>query len=174
MLLNVQCSVYPVGVEAWFDSTVRQDVNAGIRTRAELKSKDPVLACLMQEVFGDDEWRYQHDCPKPLAMPTWESYRHGKSGEGPSGQAAAGGQPSAQSDEAGGQEHLDVEGADADQQQLEMPAAAHDDQSAASRGMMRAPGAGDEGDDWQGGSLAASLGACTVSVCNVCLASRCV
>ncbi|KXZ44114.1 hypothetical protein GPECTOR_73g635 [Gonium pectorale] len=61
---------WAVAVESWFESTVRDDVNGGIRTRAALRSHDPRLAALLEATFGDGPWRYWHDCPRPLAMPS--------------------------------------------------------------------------------------------------------
>lgn len=48
------------GAQAWFDATLRSDVNSGINTRAKLKAHDPALAALLAQVFGDGPWRYGH------------------------------------------------------------------------------------------------------------------
>ncbi|GFR51070.1 hypothetical protein Agub_g13394, partial [Astrephomene gubernaculifera] len=69
MMTNEQ-EYWAVAVESWFESTVREDINGGIRTRAALRAHDPRLARLLEEAFGDGSWRYWHDCPRPLAMPT--------------------------------------------------------------------------------------------------------
>lgn len=54
------------GVQAWFDASVRVDVNGGINTRELLCQRDPRLAAIMQAVFGVNNWRY------PQTMPgTW-------------------------------------------------------------------------------------------------------
>lgn len=45
------------GTEAWFESTIRTDVNGGVNTRAGLKARDPRLAAVMAEMFGDGAWR---------------------------------------------------------------------------------------------------------------------
>ena len=47
------------GTEAWFESTIRTDVNGGVNTREALRTKDPQLSALLQEVFGDGPWRYE-------------------------------------------------------------------------------------------------------------------
>lgn len=74
MMANEQ-EYWATAVEAWFESTVRVDVNSGINTRAGLRRHDPRLAALLEATFGDGEWRYHHDAPKPLAMPTWRERR---------------------------------------------------------------------------------------------------
>eukprot|EP00030_Apusomonadida_sp_AF-17_P002799 a341840_7.p1 GENE.a341840_7~~a341840_7.p1 ORF type:complete len:375 (+),score=92.18 a341840_7:42-1127(+) len=48
------------GVQAWFDASVRTDVNDGVNTREGLAERDPALAALMRAVFGSNEWRYPH------------------------------------------------------------------------------------------------------------------
>lgn len=53
------------GTQAWFDAIHRTDVNNGIITRAQLRFEHPGLASLMEEVYGDGDWRYTHTCPKP-------------------------------------------------------------------------------------------------------------
>ncbi|KAG2427178.1 hypothetical protein HXX76_010897 [Chlamydomonas incerta] len=83
MALNEQ-EYWAVGTEAWFESSIRTDVSAGpgpdgggLRrlTRADLRAHDPPLAALLQAAFGDGDWRYWQDCPRPLEMPTHESLR---------------------------------------------------------------------------------------------------
>jgi hypothetical protein len=43
--------------EAWFESTIRKDVNGGLNSRDLVKSRDPRLASIMAEMFGDGKWR---------------------------------------------------------------------------------------------------------------------
>ena len=47
------------GVQSWFDTNREYDGEHNhVDTRAELKQYDPALATLLEEVFGDTEWRY--------------------------------------------------------------------------------------------------------------------
>jgi len=47
------------GVQSWFDTNRENDSeHNAVNTRAELKTYDPRLAALLEEVFGDGEWRY--------------------------------------------------------------------------------------------------------------------
>lgn len=47
------------GVQSWFDTNRENDsVHNHVNTRAELKAYDGELAKLLNEVFGDREWRY--------------------------------------------------------------------------------------------------------------------
>ncbi|KAG2483963.1 hypothetical protein HYH03_017208 [Edaphochlamys debaryana] len=69
MAVNEQ-EYWAVACESWFESTIRADVNGGVKTRKQLKKHDPRLAALLAEAFGDGPWRYHHDCPRPLTMPT--------------------------------------------------------------------------------------------------------
>ncbi len=47
------------GVQSWFDTNREHDSEHNhVDTRAELKQYDPALATLLEEVFGDTEWRY--------------------------------------------------------------------------------------------------------------------
>lgn len=57
------------GVQAWFDASVREDVNCGLNTRCKLREADPQLADLMLEVFGENDWRYTDTCPRSWCMP---------------------------------------------------------------------------------------------------------
>ncbi|PNH09803.1 hypothetical protein TSOC_003545, partial [Tetrabaena socialis] len=104
---------WAVAVESWFESTVRrpaaplhdylltpaltrleQDVNGGVANRDALRRHDPRLAALLAAAFGDGEWRYWRDCPRPLAMPTWRDRRPTQlsvGGEGPVGASGGGG-----------------------------------------------------------------------------------
>jgi len=49
--------------QAWFHATVRTDVNNGIRTRSDVKKRDPKIASLLTQIYGDGSWRYTQDCP---------------------------------------------------------------------------------------------------------------
>lgn len=53
------------GTQAWFGAIGRTDVNMGITTRAKLREMEPSLAAIMEEVYGDGDWRYLQTCPKP-------------------------------------------------------------------------------------------------------------
>jgi len=53
-----------LALQAWFHATVRQDVTAGITTRAELRRRDPQLAAVMEEVWGNGSWKYPDTAPK--------------------------------------------------------------------------------------------------------------
>lgn len=55
------------GAQAWFDATVRTDVNSGINTREKLKRHDPTLAKLLAFAYGDGTWRYPHTAPKKFS-----------------------------------------------------------------------------------------------------------
>ena len=47
------------GVQSWFDTNRENDSEHNhVNTRAELKAYDKGLAAILQEVFGDGEWRY--------------------------------------------------------------------------------------------------------------------
>ena len=49
------------GVQSWFDTNRRNDnAHNDISTREKLKTYDPTLAKLIEEVYGDREWRYVH------------------------------------------------------------------------------------------------------------------
>jgi hypothetical protein len=48
---------YHVATEAWFESTIRKDVNGGLNSRDLVKRRDPRLASIMAELFGDATWR---------------------------------------------------------------------------------------------------------------------
>ncbi|GFH26612.1 VHL domain-containing protein [Haematococcus lacustris] len=70
------------GTQAWFDATVRCDVNDGINTRQRMKDHDPGLASMLQMAYGDGTWRYLHDAPttftsrgKPIAVGTLDTLR---------------------------------------------------------------------------------------------------
>ena len=61
---------FATGTEAWFASTVRSDVNGGVRTREGLRERDVPLAAVLEAAFGDGPWRFPQDCPRELRMPT--------------------------------------------------------------------------------------------------------
>ena len=47
------------GVQSWFDDNRENDsLHNHVNTREELRTYDPTLAALVEEVFGDREWRY--------------------------------------------------------------------------------------------------------------------
>ena len=45
------------GAQAWFNNANPRN-SGGISTRQEVKEKDPLLAALLREIYGDSEWRY--------------------------------------------------------------------------------------------------------------------
>ena len=47
----------------WEEYLVFADVNNGINTRPKLRRHDPQLAGLLEQAFGDREWRYQDTSP---------------------------------------------------------------------------------------------------------------
>ena len=49
--------------QSWFEATVRLDATAGLITREAVKRKDPRLAAILTEVWGDGSWRYLHTAP---------------------------------------------------------------------------------------------------------------
>jgi hypothetical protein len=51
MLANRQ-EYWAEGTQAWFEVTVRGDVNGGFNTRAKLKAHDPDLAAVLERVYG--------------------------------------------------------------------------------------------------------------------------
>ena len=47
------------GVQSWFDTNRENDAQHNhVNTRAEIRAYDPRLAVLLEEVFGDLDWRY--------------------------------------------------------------------------------------------------------------------
>ncbi len=50
------------GTQAWFDATIRSDVNGGLNTRAKLKTHDPDLAAVLERVFGSAPLPRMPDC----------------------------------------------------------------------------------------------------------------
>lgn len=55
------------GAQCWFDCANPKNAG-GASNRAELKAKDPALAELLTEVYGDGEWRY-HKTSDPKRSP---------------------------------------------------------------------------------------------------------
>lgn len=48
------------GVQSWFDTNRENDeLHNHVNTREELKSYDPALASLCEQIFGDKPWRYR-------------------------------------------------------------------------------------------------------------------
>jgi hypothetical protein len=68
------------GVQSWFDTNRQNDsAHNHVDTRAELKSYDPALAKLVEEVFGDGPWRYVRPDKRPaLAASHLAGYEPGK------------------------------------------------------------------------------------------------
>jgi hypothetical protein len=68
------------GVQSWFDTNRQNDSSHNhVDTRAELKSYDPALAKLVEEVFGDGPWRYvRPDKRTDLAESHLAGYEPGK------------------------------------------------------------------------------------------------
>lgn len=54
---------------AWFEATVRSDVNGGVNTRALILQRDPRLAHVLAHVYGDGDWRFHDSSPGPLQLP---------------------------------------------------------------------------------------------------------
>ena len=50
------------GTQAWFDATIRRDVNGGSNTRASLKAHDPELAAVLERVYGQGQLQRMADC----------------------------------------------------------------------------------------------------------------
>ena len=51
------------GAQAWFD-LARTNNSGGLRTRDDVKQKDPELAALLTEIYGDGPWRYHKTTAK--------------------------------------------------------------------------------------------------------------
>ena len=68
------------GVQSWFDTNRQNDsAHNHVDTRAELKTYDPALAKLIEEVFGDGPWRYvRPDKRTELAESHLAGYEPGK------------------------------------------------------------------------------------------------
>jgi hypothetical protein len=49
--------------QAWFNATVRYDATSGLNKRKKVKNRDPLLAEVLAEVWGDGKWRYLHTAP---------------------------------------------------------------------------------------------------------------
>lgn len=65
-LMTNEQEYWATGVEAWFESTIREDVNDGMITREAVKQRDPALAEMLTQLLGDGQWRYHHDALRPL------------------------------------------------------------------------------------------------------------
>jgi hypothetical protein len=50
------------GTQAWFDVTVRKDVNGGINTRGAVKEHDPDLAAVLEKVYGSARVEHVPGC----------------------------------------------------------------------------------------------------------------
>jgi len=48
--------------------SITADVNNGINTRQKLRKHDPQLAALLEQAFGDGEWRYQKTSPADFQL----------------------------------------------------------------------------------------------------------
>ena len=53
--------------QAWFAASARTDVNCSLRTRADVRTRTPAIAALLERVYGDGEWRYLDTCPRAWA-----------------------------------------------------------------------------------------------------------
>ena len=51
------------GAQAWFDHAVPNN-SGGLRVRDDVKQKDPELAALLTEIYGDGSWRYHKTTAK--------------------------------------------------------------------------------------------------------------
>jgi hypothetical protein len=51
------------GAQAWFDDAVPGN-SGGLRARDDVKQKDPELAALLAEIYGDGPWRYHKTTAK--------------------------------------------------------------------------------------------------------------
>lgn len=51
--------------QAWFNASIREDVNGGINTREAVKAQLPTMAAFLAEIYGETEWLYTSDCPDP-------------------------------------------------------------------------------------------------------------
>jgi len=50
--------------QAWFHATVRTDVTSGLTTRRAVRKRDPMLATILLDVYGDGSWRYLQTAPR--------------------------------------------------------------------------------------------------------------
>ncbi len=58
------------GAQAWFDNAVPGN-SGGLRVRDDVKQKDPELAALLAEIYGDGPWRYHKTTARnPDGTPT--------------------------------------------------------------------------------------------------------
>lgn len=67
-LLTNEQEFFAVLTESWFESTLRDDLNGGVRSRESVKQKDPLAAKIMLLAWGDGSWRFTHDSPAPLTL----------------------------------------------------------------------------------------------------------
>lgn len=67
-LLTNEQEFFAVLTESWFSSTLRDDLNGGVRSREDVKGRDPGVAKIMQRDWGDGSWRFTDDCPCPLTI----------------------------------------------------------------------------------------------------------
>ena len=65
-LLSNEQEYFAVLSESWFESTLRDDLNGGVRSRDDIKARDPGAARIMLRAWGDGSWRFTDDCPIPL------------------------------------------------------------------------------------------------------------
>jgi alpha-glucosidase len=61
--ISTQQEYWAEGAQAWFDCANPRN-SGGAATRAQLKEKDPALAELLTEVYGDGPWRYRRTTDK--------------------------------------------------------------------------------------------------------------
>jgi hypothetical protein len=54
---NNEQEYWAEGAQAWFNNANPNNAG-GIATREQVKEKDPALAALLAEIYGDGEWRY--------------------------------------------------------------------------------------------------------------------
>lgn len=45
---------------------VPADVTSGVNSREKLKQRDPLLAAILEQVYGDGDWRYPASAPRPF------------------------------------------------------------------------------------------------------------
>jgi hypothetical protein len=61
MMANSQ-EYWAEGSQAWFDATVRADVNAGVNTREKVMLHDPELAELLHAFYGSNKIAKLKNC----------------------------------------------------------------------------------------------------------------
>ncbi|KAL4451787.1 hypothetical protein ABPG75_007449 [Micractinium tetrahymenae] len=87
MMAN-ECEYWAEGSQAWFDATVREDVTSGVNSRERVKQRDPLLAAILEQVYGDSDWRYPATAPRPFPREA-ASAKRPRTGAAPAGGAAA-------------------------------------------------------------------------------------